>query len=149
MLSGISKLRSHLRITVTVLSFKIYVSAVVVLQHRNNSFCCERTALAVAVSNVVYGAPLGNVYPEIETEFLDMQTPVELVLDRVKHVVPPPRYPIIPDNDGNGIGFIVAATWAMALFGADLVSLPLFVHSLMGFVGIGIPLARRRDLEPA
>jgi hypothetical protein len=82
--------------------------------------------------NVIYGTPLGKVYPEIETELLDMQTPVEMVLDRVIHLVRPPRDPIIPDNNGNRVGFIAAATWAMTLFGANLVSLPLFMHSLMG-----------------
>jgi hypothetical protein len=122
----------RLQLIVAALSFIIYASAVVALQqHRDNSFCCERIGLAAAVSDVVYGAPLGKVYPEIQTQLLDMQAPVEPLLDRVTHLVPPPENPVTPINDGNGMGFILAASWAMRLFGPHLFSLPFFMLGLM------------------
>jgi hypothetical protein len=123
---------SRLQVVAAALSFIIYASAVVVLQqHRDNSFFCERIGLAAAVSHVVYGAPFGKVYPEIQTRLLDMQAPVETVLDRVIHLGPPRENPMTPINDGIGIGFIVVASWAMLLFGPHLYSLPFFMLGLM------------------
>lgn len=112
-------------------SFIIYASAVVALhQHRDNLFCCERVGLAAAVSNVVYGAPLGKVYPAIQAQLLDMGAPVAAVLDRVTHLSPPPQNPMTAQPDGNGIGFITTASWAMRLFGPHLFAIPLFMLGL-------------------
>jgi len=123
---------SRLQVVAAVLSFIIYTSAVVVLQqHRDNSFSCERIGLAAAVSDVVYGAPLGKVYPEIQRQLFNAQAPIEAVLERVAHLDPQPKNPTMPVSDGNGIGFIVAASWAMHLFGPHLFSLPFFMLALM------------------
>jgi hypothetical protein len=123
---------SRLHVVAAVLSFIIYASAVMVLQqHRDNSFSCERIGLAAAVSDVVYGAPLGKVYPEIQTQLFNAQAPIEAVLERVAHLDPQPTNPTMPVSDGNGIGFIVAASWAMHLFGPHLFSLPFFMLALM------------------
>jgi hypothetical protein len=136
---------SRLQVVAAALSFVIYASAVVVLQqHRDNSFCCERIGLAAAVSHVVYGAPLGQVYPAIQTRLLDMQAPVETVLESVTHLSPPPENPMMPINDGIGIGFIVVASWAMLLFGPHLYSLPFFMLGLMA-ISAAMFLSRFRD----
>ena len=136
---------SRLQVVAAVLSFIIYASAVVVLQqHRDNSFSCERIGLAAAVSDVVYGAPFGKVYPAIQTRLLDMQAPVETVLERVIHLGPPPENPVTPINDGIGVGFIVVASWAMLLFGPHLFSLPFFMLGLMA-ISAGMFLWRFRD----
>jgi hypothetical protein len=123
---------SRLRVVVAVASFIIYASAVVALQqYRENFFYCERVGLAAGVSYDVYGAPFGQVYAEVQTQLLDAQPPIEAVLDRVAHLDPGPTNPIRPENDGIGIGFMVAASWAMRLFGPYLFSLPLFTLGLM------------------
>jgi hypothetical protein len=113
-------------------SFIIYASAVVALhQYHVNLFYCERVGLAAAVSNVVYGAPLGKVYPAIQAQLLDMGAPAEEVLDRVIHLSPAPQNPMTAQPDGNGIGFITVASWAMRLFGPHLFALPLFTLGLL------------------
>jgi hypothetical protein len=113
-------------------SFVIYASAVLALhQYHDNTFCCERVGLAAAVSNVVYGAPLGKVYPAIQAQLLDMGASVEEVFDRVTHLSPPPQNAMTAQPDGNGIGFIVAASWAMRLFGPHLFAIPLFMLGLL------------------
>src|SRR6516164_4186089 len=123
---------SRLRVVVAVASFIIYASAVVALQqYRENFFYCERVGLAAGVSYDVYGAPFGQVYAEVQTQLLNAQPPIEAVLDRVAHLDPGPTNPITPENDGIGIGFMVAASWAMRLFGPYLFSLPLFTLGLM------------------
>src|SRR6516165_4794503 len=122
---------SRLQLVAAVLSFIIYASAVVVLQqHHDNSFCCERIGLAAALSHVVYQAPLGKVYPEIQKQLNGTQAPIEALLDSAKHLVPSDN-PTTSKNDGNGIGFILVATWAMQLFGPHLSSLSIFMLGLM------------------
>ena len=119
---------------VAAAAFIIYASAVLVLRQQDgNSFCCERIGLAAALSHAVYQAPLGKVYPEIQTQLNDTQAPVEALLDRAAHLVPPPDKPTTAINDGNGIGFILVANWAIHLFGPHLSSLPLFMLVLMAF----------------
>jgi hypothetical protein len=109
----------------------MYASAVVALQqHHDNSFCCERIGLAAALSHVVYQAPLGKVYPEIQKQLNGTQAPIEALLDSAKHLVPSDN-PTTSKNDGNGIGFILVATWAMQLFGPHLSSLSIFMLGLM------------------
>ena len=121
------------RMTAAAISFIIYASAVLALhQQDDNALCCERIGLATAVSHVVYGAPLGTVYPEIQKQLLDMQAPVEAALERVTHLAPPPEHPTMPINDGNGVGFILVANWAVGLFGAHLSALPCLMLALMG-----------------
>jgi hypothetical protein len=116
-----------------VASFIIYAGAVVALQqHRDNPFFCERVGLAAAVSHVVYRAPLGKVYPSLQKQLLDLHAPVEAVISEAVRLVPSPEDPQTAVNDGNGIGFIVVASWAMRLFGPHLFSLPIFTLGLMG-----------------
>lgn len=124
---------SWFRVAAAAISFIIYASAVVVLhQEHDNSLCCERIGLATAVSHVVYGAPLGTVYPEIQKQLLDTQAPVDAALERVTHLAPSPEDQTMPINDGNGVGFILVASWAIRLFGAHLSALPCLMLGLMG-----------------
>jgi hypothetical protein len=128
-----------------VASYLIYASAVMALhQYHDNSFCCERVGLAAAVSNVVYGAPLGKVYPAIQAQFLDMEASVEEILDRVTHLSASPQNPLTVQPDGNGIGFITAASWAMRLFGPHLFAIPLFTLGLFA-LSAGVFLWRFPD----
>ncbi len=145
----VTPMSSRLPVAAAVASFIIYASAVVALQQqRDNSYCCERIGLAAAVSHVIYGAPLGTVYPEIQTQLLNAQAPIEAVLDRVADLDPRPANPTTPISDGNGMGFIVAASWAMRLFGPHLFSLPFFTLGLLAVSGAAF-LSRFRDYRSA
>jgi hypothetical protein len=123
---------SRLRMLVAVASFIIFASAVLALQqHRESFFYCERVGLAAAISNVVYQAPFGTVYPAVETQLLDTRAPASPVFDKAKQLGSPVRDPVTAMNTGDGAGFIVVATWAMRIFGPHLFSLPFFMLALM------------------
>jgi hypothetical protein len=123
---------SRLRVIAAVASFIIYATAVVALQqYRENFFYCERVGLAAGVSHVVYRGPLGEVYPAVQAKLLDLRAPAEPILDEATRLGSPLGDPMTPINDGNGIGFILAATWAIRLFGPHLFALPFFMLGLM------------------
>jgi hypothetical protein len=123
---------SRLRVIAAVASFIIYATAVVALQqYRENFFYCERVGLAAGVSHVVYRAPLGKVYPAVQATFLDLRAPAEPILDEATRLGSPLGDPMTPINDGNGTGFILAATWAIRTFGPHLFALPFFMLGLM------------------
>jgi len=140
---------SRARMIAAAASFIIYASAVMVLQqYRDNFFYCERVGLAAGVSYVVYRAPLGEVYPAVEAQLLDFGALAELVLDKAIRLGSAPGDPQTAMNDGTGIGFIVAASWAMHLFGPHLISLPLFTLGLMA-ISAATFLWRFRDSRSA
>jgi hypothetical protein len=101
-------------------------------QQRDNPFNVERTSLAAAVSNIVYRARLGRLYSRpLEDFFATIERPLQQVLDEW----PPDRQHgtlMGVSTDGNGVGYILAATVAMRFFGLHAVSLPLFTAALMG-----------------
>jgi hypothetical protein len=123
---------SRLGIIAAAASFIVYAIAVLTLnQYRDNLLYCERVGLAAGVSYVVYRAPLGEAYPAVQAQLLDLRAPAEPVLDEATRLGSPLGDPVTAINDGNGIGFIVLASWAMRLFGPNLFSLPLFMLGLM------------------
>jgi hypothetical protein len=129
---GIVK-RPAIGITVAALSFLIYACTVFSLpQQRDNTFNVERTSVAAAVSNIVYGARLGMVYSgALEGFFATIERPLRQVLDEW----PPDQQrgnPVGVSTDGNGVGYVLAATMAMRFFGLHAVALPLFTAALMG-----------------
>jgi hypothetical protein len=136
---------SLLRVIAAVASFIIYATAVVALQqYRENFFYCERVGLAAGVSHVVYRAPLGKVYPAVQAKLLDLRAPAEPILDEATRLGSPLGDPMTPINDGNGIGFILAATWAIRLLGPHLFALPFFMLGLMA-ISAGVFLWRFPD----
>src|SRR5262249_19521881 len=103
---------------------------------RDVPFCCELSSLAAAVSNVVYGAPLGTVYSEVLQGFLPdnagnwasmLQT-----LSKARWAGVEPGVLLKTTEDGNGVGYVVFATAALRLFGLHLWALPAFMLALMG-----------------
>jgi hypothetical protein len=129
---GIVK-RPTIGIILAALSFLIYVCTVFSLpQQRDNPFNVERTSLAAAVSNIVYRARLGRLYSgALEGFFATIERPLQQVLDEW----PPDRRRgdlVGVSTDGNGVGYVLAATMAMRLFGLHAVALPLFTAALMG-----------------
>jgi hypothetical protein len=126
--------RPGIGIMLAALSFLIYVCTVLSLpQQRDNPFNVERTSLTAAVSNIVYRARLGRIYSgALERFFATIERPLQQVLDEW----PPDRQQrgnlVGVSTDGNGVGYILAATMAMRFFGLHAVSLPLFTAALMG-----------------
>jgi hypothetical protein len=124
---------SRIGIILAALSFLIYVCTVFSLpQQSDNPFNVERTSLAAAVSNIVYRARLGRLYSgALEGFFATIERPLRQVFDEW----PPDRQRgnlVGVSTDGNGVGYVLAATMAMRLFGLHAVSLPLFTAALMG-----------------
>jgi len=129
---GGPQISSGLRIITAAASFVIYASSVLALnQYRDNFLYNERVGLAAGVSYVVYRAPLGKVYPAVQAQLLDLRATAETALDKATRLGPPPGNPVTAINDGTGIGFTVASSWAMSLFGPHLLSLPFFMLGLM------------------
>jgi hypothetical protein len=130
---GIVK-RPTIGIILAALSFLIYGCTVISLpQQRDNPFNVERTSLAAAVSNIVYRARLARLYSgALERLFATIERPLQQVL----HEWPPDRQQrgnlVGVSTDGNGVGYILAATMAMRFFGLHAVALPLFMAALMG-----------------
>jgi hypothetical protein len=124
---------STIVIILAALSFLIYVCTVFALpQQRDNPFNVERTSLAAAVSNIVYTARLGRIYSgALEGFFATIERPLRQVLDEW----PPDRQRgnlVGVSTDGNGVGYVLAATIAMRFFGLHANALPLFTAALMG-----------------
>ena len=69
-------------IVLAVASFLIYAAAVFVLpQVRDNSYPCERSSIAAAVTNVLYRQRLGTVYWGVLDLYLkNVDAPLEQVL---------------------------------------------------------------------
>src|ERR1700738_877359 len=50
-------------VALAVLAFAIYACTVLTLpQVRNSLACCESSGVAAAISNIMYGTPLGSLY---------------------------------------------------------------------------------------
>jgi hypothetical protein len=127
---------SHLRILLAIASFVIYVSAVAGLHPDRNDFLAEREAFAAAVSSAVYGAPLGTAYLGVATVIHYSDTPLATALEQTaaRNVTPGT---LLQDGgvEGNGIGYIVLATWSMLIFGPHVFSPILLMLGLMGLSG--------------
>jgi hypothetical protein len=147
---GIVK-RSPIGIILPALSFLIYVCTVFALpQQRDNPFVVERMSVAAAVSNIVYAAPLGTLYSGVLQGFFDdIHRQIYKPLQQVFDEWPSDRERgnlLGVSNDGNGIGYVLAATMAIRLFGLHTMSLPLFTFALMGLSALALLWRFRGDL---
>jgi hypothetical protein len=142
---------STIGIILAALSFLIYVCTVFALpQQRDNPFVVERVSVAAAVSNIDYGAPLGTLYSGVLQGFLDdfyrqIYKPLQQVFDEWPSDVQHGNL-VEVSNDGNGVGYVLAATMAMRIFGLDAMSLPLFTFALMGLSALALLCRFRGDL---
>jgi hypothetical protein len=124
----------RMRMLLAITSFVIYVAALAALrQDRNNVFLAEREAFAAAVSAAVYHAPLGTMYSGVSERLWDLDTPLEPALKRAAKG-DFALGSLLQDGgiSGNGIGYIVLATWAMLIFGVHTYSPILMLLGLMG-----------------
>jgi hypothetical protein len=116
----------------------IYAATVVALpQVRDNSYPCERSSIAAAVTNVLYGQRVGTVYSGILDLYLkSFDVPLEKLLRDTPgigsdHPTPPAGYLMKTTGDGNGVGYLVVASAAFRVFGLHAWALPLAMLILM------------------
>jgi hypothetical protein len=86
-------------------------------------YCCEQRGFAVAVSNIIYGAPLGTMRSDVLAYFLlHLYEPLGQTLAALTEAIPVrsellPIFLQLTTDDGNGIGYPLFATAAFRLFG--------------------------------
>jgi hypothetical protein len=129
---------SMFAVALAVLSFLIYACTVLTLPHvRNSLACCESSGVAAAISNIMYGTPLGSLYSGTFDYFNDrIDKPLSQTLEQAQ--IPGAGLPAIPSGtlytttrDGNGIGYPLVATAAFRLFGIHAWALQLTMLLLM------------------
>jgi hypothetical protein len=129
---------SRLAVALAVLAFVIYACAVFTLPHvRNSLACCESSGIAAAISNIMYGAPPGNLYSGTFKYFDDrIDAPLSQTLEQAQ--IPGAGLPAMPSGtlytttrDGNGVGYPLVATAAFRLFGIHAWALQLTMLLLM------------------
>jgi hypothetical protein len=137
--AGNQALRSAmLFIALAVLAFAIYACAVFTLPHvRNAPSCCEQSGIAAAISNIKYGSPLGSLYSDTFSYFVErIDEPLSQILEQAQ--LPGAGLPPTPSGalyattrDGNGIGYPLVATAAFRMFGIHAWALRLTMLLLM------------------
>jgi hypothetical protein len=111
-------------VALAVLAFAIYACTVFTLPHvRNSRACCESSGIAAAISNIMYGTPLGSLYSGTFSYFNDrIDEPLSRSLEQAQ--IPGAGLPATPSGtlyattrDGNGVGYPLVATAAFRMFG--------------------------------
>jgi hypothetical protein len=129
---------SIIAVALALLAFVIYGCTVFILpQVRNSPSYCEHSGVAAAISNIMYGAPLGSLYSGTFSYFTDrMNEPLRQTLEQAQ--TPGAGLPATPSGvlyattrDGNGIGYPLVATAAFRLFGMHAWALQLTMLLLM------------------
>ena len=129
---------SMLVVALAVLAFVIYACTVFILpQVRNSTSDCERSGAAAAISNIMYGTPLGSLYSGTYGYFMDhINESLSQTLEQAQ--IPGVGLPATPSGtfhattrDGNGIGYPLVATAAFRLFGIHAWALQLTMLLLM------------------
>ncbi len=129
---------SGLAVALAVLAFAIYACTVFTLPHvRNSLACCESSGVAAAISNIMYGTPLGSLYSETFSYFDDrIDVPLSQTLEQAQ--ISGAGLPATPSGrlyattrDGNGIGYPLVATATFRLFGIHAWALRLTMLLLM------------------
>src|SRR6202140_5472739 len=129
---------SRLVVALAVLAFVIYAFTVFTLpQVRNSRACCESSGVAAAISNIMYGTPLGSLYSGTFSYFNDrIYEPLSQTLEQAQ--IPGVGLPAAPSGelytttrDGNGVGYPLVATAAFRLFGIHAWALRLTMLLLM------------------
>ena len=125
-------------VALAVLAFAIYACTVLTLpQVRNSPACCEPSGVAAAISNIMYGTPLGSLYSGAFDYFIERTNePLSQTLEQAQ--LPGTGLPATPSGalyattrDGNGVGYPLVATAAFRLFGMHAWALQLTMLLLM------------------
>jgi hypothetical protein len=133
-----------------VASFSVYAIMVLSLhQERVVPFQVEETgALQAATSHWRYRTPLGLIDSSLRQYFFDqalaLHLPAEQAVEEAIHGSSIQTHNLVIASDGNGVGSIVAAELAFALFGPHARALPLLFALLVG-ISAACLLLRYRD----
>ncbi len=126
-------------------SFIIYAVATVVLnQPRDAQYDTERSSLAAAVSNVVYGAPIGTVFTGVLARLWDPSRPMQQTFEETARREVQTGSLLNATTDGNGVGYPVLASLALRVFGLHLSSLVFALITLMAISTVAF-LSRYQD----
>ncbi len=137
---------TSIRICLAIASFVIYAAAVTVLrEHRYSEYHAERFGLAAAVSNSVYGAPIGTIYSGLLKSFVYKPGHIQQTLEETARGGVETGPLLAANPDGIGIGYTVITTLAMRLFGPHLSSLTFAVIGFMGISTLAFLLRYRDD----
>jgi hypothetical protein len=129
---------SRLGVALAVFAFVIYACTVLTLPHvRNSLACCEQSGVAAAISNIMYGTPLGSLHSGTFSYLIErLDEPLSQTLEQAQ--IPGAGLPAIPSGtlytttrDGNGVGYPLVATAAFRLFGMHAWALQLTMLLLM------------------
>jgi hypothetical protein len=130
---GFDRVQMWASIVMIAASFVIYATAVLIIhKQQRNDFFPERSSIAAAVSNVVYGAPLGTVYSGLLEKFLDFRAPLDETLAQAARQEVAQGTLLRATADGNGIGYMVITSVSMRLFGLHGSSSVMGMLILMG-----------------
>ena len=135
-----------IRIGLAIGSFIIYAVAVTALrEHHFARYISDRFPVAAAVSDLVYGAPIGTIYSGLLGPFVYKPLPMQQALEEAARGRSETGPLLTANPDGNGIGYTLFATLAMRLFGLQLSSLTFAFLCLMGISTFAFLLRYRDD----
>ena len=152
MLSADHTKRAQVLRALAAMSFVVYaLGAIAAFNHRPAKWAAEYDlAFPVAISNIVYGTPLGlvdgNVHAAyralLQREGVNPETVAKAVALIARGDIP--RGEALPTTDGTGVGQLIFSAFAMRLFGPHIASLPYCFLLLMG-VSVAAFIARFGD----
>src|SRR5258708_8836824 len=134
------RIKMELRRILAVASFLLYaIAAIVAIRQEPSIWAAEfNSSIPAAISNVVYGVPLGLIDSNVRAEFEDNFRVEGLNPGSLEKAVNKaargdiPRGNPLPANEGIGIGQTLSSAAAMALFGPNLLSIGYCFLLLMG-----------------
>ena len=128
------------RIALCIVSLAIYVALSLLHNQKDDdaerrwvAYSIERTAMASALSHIVYGAPWASVYGSLFTKFVKPTAPLEETLEQAKSKEIEPINLIPYGPDGLSAGESIFATIAMRVFGIHASSILWSFLTLMTF----------------
>jgi hypothetical protein len=127
-----------IRISLGIVAFLIYTCTTLLANQTTQigiwlSYDIERTAMASAISNIVYGAPIATVYRNLWGTFVARPAvPLDELLQQAKKKQIPPGELMPYVADGIGIGQAVFTTIAMRIFGIHHQAIVILFLILMG-----------------
>jgi len=137
---------TSIRLALAIGSFIIYAAAVMVLrEHRFSQYRAEQFDVAAAVSNLVYGAPIGTVYSGLLQPFVYKPGHIQQTLEETAHGGSETGPLLMVNPNGAVIGYTVITTLAMHLFGLHLSALTFALICFMGISTFAFLLRYRDD----
>jgi hypothetical protein len=113
-------------------------------EHVDAKYTVDHFPIAAAVSNLVYGAPIGTIYSGVLKPFVTGAGPTRQALGETARGKTETGPLLNVNPQGFGIGYTVVTTLAMLIFGLRLSSMTYILIGLMG-ISTFVFLLRYRD----